>query len=50
MVIKCSCKNDYQDQKHGATMRVFNPIKSGNPGMGAYRCTICKATAYRAKR
>ena len=38
-IIKCNCKNDYQDEKYGKGMRVCNstldPVKTG------YRCTVC---------
>lgn len=41
MAIKsCTCKNDYQDQKYGKSMRVHNKyIKDG----GGFRCTVCGA-------
>ena len=35
-IIKCSCKNNYQDIEYGAGMRVHNIMKTG-----AYRCTVC---------
>lgn len=38
-VIKCNCKNEYQDKKYGHGNRVHNStadvLKSG------YRCTVC---------
>jgi len=34
-VMGCDCKHPYQDQKHGAGMRVHNPDKDG------YTCTVC---------
>ncbi len=39
MIKKCSCKNDYQDEKYGEGMRVQNPLK--DPGKYGYRCTVC---------
>ena len=39
-IIKCNCKNDYQDEKYGKNMRVHNTTidihKNG------YRCTVCE--------
>lgn len=32
---KCSCENDYQDEKYGENMRVFNETAKG------HRCTVC---------
>ncbi len=36
-IVKCECKHEYQDQKHGKDKRVANraPKKEG------YRCTVC---------
>ncbi len=45
MIQKCTCKSDYQDQKHGAQMRVFNPLKKGVKGNDQkHRCTVCLVT------
>lgn len=37
MVVKCNCKNEYQDKKYGNGMRVHNKIKDSG-----CRCTVCK--------
>lgn len=34
-VIICTCKNDFQDNKYGKSMRVHNPNNKG------YICTVC---------
>ena len=42
MILKCKCKNEYQDEKHGKQNRVFNEMlreKQSNPQ--EYRCTVC---------
>ena len=40
-VIKCTCKNEYQDKTYGEGMRVHNfAPKAG--GQGMWRCTICE--------
>lgn len=36
MVLKCTCKSEFQDAKYGAGMRVHNPQKKEG-----YRCTVC---------
>lgn len=33
----CSCKHDYQDEKYGKAIRIFNPTGKDNE----YRCTVC---------
>jgi hypothetical protein len=38
-IIKCTCKNQYQDEKYGAGMRVCN--STVDPGKNGYRCTVC---------
>lgn len=37
MIMKCNCKHDYQDKKHGYGNRVHNET-----GSGQGRCTVCK--------
>lgn len=36
-IIKCTCKNDYQDEKYGKDNRVCNSTNKS----GDYRCTVC---------
>jgi hypothetical protein len=38
MILKCICKNDFQDKTYGKDNRVHNPIKDPNK----FRCTVCK--------
>lgn len=38
-ILPCSCKHDFQDQRHGQSNRVHNPCKRGDAT--AYRCTVC---------
>ena len=35
-IMKCSCKNDFQDKEHGKGERVFNETTKG------FRCTVCQ--------
>jgi len=37
-----NCKNDFQDKKYGAGMRVMNECKSAS-GAVKHRCTVCLA-------
>jgi hypothetical protein len=37
-LLKCNCKNHYQDQKYGLGMRIVNSCLKP-PG---WRCTVCK--------
>jgi len=38
-IMKCSCKNTYQDSKYGSGMRLHNSrLDSAKSG---YRCTVC---------
>jgi aspartate carbamoyltransferase regulatory subunit len=41
MVLKCDCKNDFQDKEHGKGKRVHNPMKVVKPQPPKYRCTVC---------
>jgi len=36
-IIKCSCKNEYQDKQYGLSMRVHNSTSKE----GECRCTVC---------
>ena len=36
-IIKCSCKNEFQDKKYGKNRRVANDTQKE----GVYRCTVC---------
>ena len=40
-ILKCTCKNSYQDAKHGHGRRVHNKTKKGADGANIYRCTVC---------
>lgn len=40
MIMKCECKNEYQDAKHGAGMRVHNEAAKGTKLV----CTVCEST------
>jgi hypothetical protein len=37
-VMRCSCKHEFQDERHGSGMRVHNRTTSGK---GGWRCTVC---------
>jgi hypothetical protein len=38
-IIKCTCKNEQQDQMYGDNMRVHN--SKADPEKNGYRCTVC---------
>ena len=38
-VLKCSCKNEYQDKEYGSQQRVHNYTKKDE-----WRCTVCEST------
>ena len=43
-VLKCTCKNDYQDRVYGKGRRVMNyTTKSKSNDTAVYRCTVCKS-------
>ena len=42
MIAKCTCKHEYQDEKYGKGMRVFNRMEQVKQGK-KYRCTVCGA-------
>ena len=37
VVKRCTCRHQYQDERHGEGMRVHNPCAKG------YRCTVCES-------
>lgn len=39
-VMPCTCKHEFQDEKYGKNMRVFNERMSGGKSNG-WRCTVC---------
>jgi len=42
MILKCTCKNDYQDAKYGIGNRVMNPAGKDSARRSVkYRCTVC---------
>lgn len=42
MILKCSCKNEYQDKYYGKNMRVFNMMhKADSEANQKYRCSVC---------
>jgi len=38
MVLRCSCKHEYQDKKYGKGMRYHNETRKIQQ---PYRCTVC---------
>lgn len=36
MILRCTCKHEFQDKRYGKGKRVFNKTTTG------YRCTVCK--------
>lgn len=40
MILRCTCKHDFQDQKYGFGMRVHNS-KQGKGVKDSYNCTVC---------
>ena len=41
MILKCSCRSEFQDEEHGPGRRVHNFNSKGGPGQSNYRCTVC---------
>ena len=42
MLINCTCKSDYQDERYGPGKRVANPKgPAKQPGIKGYTCTVC---------
>jgi hypothetical protein len=44
MILRCTCKHEYQDKLYGKGMRVHNYAPKGYQGKAGYRCTVCKVT------
>lgn len=42
MITHCDCKNEFQDARYGAGMRVHNWAPKVLSGAGGYRCTVCQ--------
>jgi len=42
MILKCTCDHKFQDEQHGAQMRVFNRIPPKPPVPEQWRCTVCE--------
>lgn len=40
IVIKCSCKHDFQDKEFGQGNRLHN--ECGGKKINTYRCTVCR--------
>lgn len=38
--MQCTCKSEFQDERYGKNIRVFNEMKSGSKSLG-WRCTVC---------
>jgi len=47
MILFCTCKHEYQDEKYGSQKRVCNPTKDIKDG--AHRCTVCGTIRYAKK-
>lgn len=41
MILKCKCKNEYQEKKYGNSLRVHNPCKKEPNKPQYWRCTVC---------
>jgi len=44
-IIKCKCKNEFQDKMYGKQQRVANAMVTGAGMHGflkGYRCTVCR--------
>ena len=42
LIMPCSCKHTYQDQKYGVGLRLHNYTKHyPNKTTGGWRCTVC---------
>jgi hypothetical protein len=41
MILKCTCKNEYQDKEYGKNKRVHNRTEKVEGKM--YRCTVCSS-------
>lgn len=49
MILKCNCKNKYQDEKYGKDYRVHNPMKVTGTQAKKYRCTVCGSVREESK-
>lgn len=45
-LVKCGCKNDWQDKKYGNNVRVMNHTAKED----MYRCTSCGKTTEKKKK
>jgi len=43
MILRCKCKNEYQDKRYGNGNRVHNQVKVTGTQAPKYRRTICCA-------
>jgi hypothetical protein len=43
-ILRCGCKNRYQDREHGKRMRVHNEA------LKAWRCTVCSSEKPKERR
>lgn len=41
MIVRCTCRNIYQDSKYGLGMRVANWARNAFSKQGGWRCTVC---------
>ena len=39
-ILKCTCRNEFQDARYGKGQRVHNPMRKSGKLLG-YRCTVC---------
>ena len=45
---KCYCISEYQDEKYGKDIRVYNETtKYPDPKEGGFRCTVCGRLKYK---
>ena len=44
MILKCSCRHEYQDEKYGPGKRVHNLAPGKNRNEVTWRCTVCSLT------
>jgi hypothetical protein len=42
MILKCTCKHNYQDKTYGVNMRVHTPMATGKDTPPKFRCTVCR--------
>lgn len=50
MILKCSCRHDYQDNRYGKGRRVFNETSKGDANDRTYRCTVCSHETKKGNR